>query len=379
MSREPRALGRTGGTAVLGTDGRVGRVATCRAAVDDGRLPGFAAVVGRGRRVLAADYAGRLGRDGGAVTTDTQWDLASLTKVVATTPVVLRLIERGHLSLRMPVEQLLPGWDKPRPGPRVVDLLTHTAGLPVTAPVDDLQDADAFEEWLAGQTVRCTTGVAVYSDIGMVLLARLASTATGRAFEELVEQEVVGPLGLVSITWTPTPGLVASTDEPGRPSVGGAVHDELARLLRVPTGHAGLFASIADVVRLVLGWSGERDTWLTPATRRLAMRCWTHSSPRHRGLGWVTRGDAYDCLSQQWGGSAVSHTGFTGTSVALDPATSDWAVLLTNAVHHGRERSPMVTLRRAFHDEAARLLADAADPHDTHSVEVQTWLDVVSP
>jgi CubicO group peptidase (beta-lactamase class C family) len=114
-------------------------------------------------------------------------------------------------------------------------------------------------------------------------------------------------------------------------------------------GHAGLFAPADDLARFAAWWVSDADTVVPAALRRAATTCQTPDLPGRRGLGWTCPGDAYDILGGHWPGTAVSHTGFTGTSLALDPACGRWLVLLTNAVHAGRDATAIIALRRAVH------------------------------
>jgi CubicO group peptidase (beta-lactamase class C family) len=205
---------------------------------------------------------------------DTIFDLASLTKVVATTTVTLALAGRGELALGDPVAGYLPDARACRDGHvTIAHLLTHTS--------------------------EC----------------RGDGTA-----------------------WT------------------GTVHDENARLLGGVAGHAGLFAPAADLARFAAWWVSSGDAVVPAALRRAAATCQTEGLGGRRGYGWACSGDAFDILSGRWPPTAVSHTGFTGTSLALDPVSGVWMVLLTNAVHAGRDATAVKALRRAVH-EAVRVTA----------------------
>ena len=134
------------------------------------------------------------------------------------------------------------------------------------------------------------------------------------------------------------------------------MHDENAAAEGPGCGHAGLFGTAEDLRRYLAAWLDPAVPLLPGELRDAALRNGTAGLGGARGLGWTCRGDAYDVLSDGWGPAAVSHTGFTGTSVALDGVTGRWAVLLTNAVHLGRNRDAIVSLRRRFH----AALVDAA-------------------
>lgn len=318
--------------------------------------PGIVAAVGVGETTsrswvlgAAEDWAG--GQR--PMAADTVFDLASLTKVLATLPVVLLLVQRGELSLDDPVARHLPALDS-----RVLvrHLLTHTSGLP--AHVDLAGRVASAAELVAAaaaqQLVAPPGSVVVYSDLGFILLGGMVRAVTGARLGEVAQDAVFGPLG-VGLTFAPPEtwrSRIAATEiVDGRPVLG-RVHDENAAAAGEPVGHAGLFGTLADVRGCLPLWLG--DVLLDPALRGEALRSHTSGLGGERGLGWTCRGDGFDILSDGWGPAAVSHSGFTGTSLALDPNSRRWAVLLTNAVHYGRDRPEVLAARREFH----RVLVD---------------------
>jgi CubicO group peptidase (beta-lactamase class C family) len=144
-------------------------------------------------------------------------------------------------------------------------------------------------------------------------------------------------------------GFAATERKPDGTAWTGIVHDENARLMGGVAGHAGLFAPVADLAAFATWWVGEDDVAVPARLRREAERLQTAGLDGCRGLGWVRQGDRYDILRGTWPPGSVSHTGFTGTSLAIDPESRTWAVLLTNAVHFGRDADRIRTLRREFH------------------------------
>jgi CubicO group peptidase (beta-lactamase class C family) len=147
-------------------------------------------------------------------------------------------------------------------------------------------------------------------------------------------------------------GAAATEPQPDGTALAAVVHDENARFLGGVAGHAGLFAPVDDLVRyLELAWlSGD---YLSPAARLEAGRLQTEGLGGRRGLGWMLRGDPADFLGTRWPASSLSHTGFTGTSLACDPVSGHWAVLLTNDVHFGRNRNVIRPLRESVHTACA--------------------------
>ncbi len=329
------------------------------AAVREGVVPGVVAAAGVGDREWSRWIVGsaELGAATRPMAVDTVFDLASLTKVTVTLPAVLRLVADGRVGLDEPLARFLPGVAA---GVTVRGALTHTAGLleqsDFTATVTDHAGLVAA----AAQPLRYRPGTRVaYSDLGFILLGGLVEAVTGTGLAEFARAEVLAPIGSGIRFRPPSDWLprIAATevvpDADGVPrAVVGRVHDENASAAGGVAGHAGAFGTLADLVAVVHAWLpgvGIASPVLPEWLRDEALRAQTAGLGGSRGLGWTARGDAHDILGPGWGPAAVSHTGFTGTSLALDPATGRWAVLLTNALHLGRNRPQVATLRRDFH------------------------------
>ncbi|GAB2476980.1 serine hydrolase domain-containing protein [Jatrophihabitans fulvus] len=297
-----------------------------------GLWPGVVAAVGVGSEVQRTWVLGQADTTvGRPFTADTVFDLASLTKVLVTTPLALR-----HLALDAAVREYLPDVD---PRLTVEYLLTHTSGLPAHVRFT-ATSSDELVRQAAAVPLEAGPGTRVaYSDIGFVLVGGAVVAVSGRPLDELADGLPGGARFRPPASWA---GRIAATEiYDGVPTLG-VVHDENAQLAGGVAGHAGLFGSLADVLALLAPW---RDgTWPSDAFRDR-----TAGLGGHRGLGWTCRGDGHDILSAGWGDGAVSHTGFTGTSVALDPVTGRWAVLLTNHVHFGRGRPEVFAARRRWH------------------------------
>jgi CubicO group peptidase (beta-lactamase class C family) len=351
------------------------------AAVRAGRTPGAVFLTGRPGLATEAAVAGQaqvLGGPARPMHRGMLFDLASLTKVTATLPAVLLLAERGDLALDDEARRFLPGFTGERRDEITVrQLLAHTSGLPAEIKFWQLY-SDPGEAVLAmlGTPLEHPPGsTVVYSDVGFMLLGHLVSAVTGAALDIVVTELVTGPLGMTRTGFRPGPGgeQAAATElQPGGTALCGIVHDENARFFGGVAGHAGLFAPADDLARyLQLSWL--EGQLLSPAMRAEACRLQTagtgSASPAgktpggallagktpdgRRGLGWVLRGDTQDALGTRWPPSSASHTGFTGTSLAFDPAGGGWAVLLTNDVHFGRGRGLIRGLREAVHDRCA--------------------------
>jgi CubicO group peptidase (beta-lactamase class C family) len=346
------------------------------AAVVSGLIPGAVLMAGIGSREPALRHvAGEAQRDQDGLrpmSADTIFDLASLTKVVSTLPCVLRLVAAGEVGLDDPVRRYLPAFDGAgKDGVTVRQLLSHSAGLPDQRryyefrPDPDEILAAALAEPLVAEpgTTFC------YSDVGFITLGELCASVAGTGLEQLVRELVCGPLGLADTGYRPSPALaarIASTEHVGGAAKTGIVHDENAEAMGGVAGHAGLFGTAADLARYAVAWvlpdseagsALQLPAWLTAE----AVRCQTDglAGGGRRGLGWGLRHDRWDNMGDGWPATGAGHTGFTGTSLSIDPVSGLWTVLLTNAVHFGRgPEHSVVNLRKQVHAATAATLLD---------------------
>ena len=329
-------------------------------AVREGVVPGAVLAYGRG-----TDGPARVAAFGAGVGPDTVYDLASLTKVTATLPCVLRLAEAGEVGLDDPVVKYLPGFGDGAAKDRVTlrHLLTHSSGLPAISEVYRLPGT-AEERFAAvvAEPLESPVGTVVkYSDLGFIMLGRIVAEVTGKPLDEAFGELVAGPLGMTATGFRPVGGAAdfAATeanwfDDPERQDPkSGVVHDENAESFGGVAGQAGLFGTASDLANyLRTGWLADDSPILSAATRAEALRCQTEGLDGRRGLGWTLRGDSYDFMSDRWPLSGAGHTGFTGTSLAFDPVSGIWCVLLTNAVLYGRDNRAR-QLRRSLHGAVA--------------------------
>lgn len=340
--------------------------------IDRGEIPGGVAVVSR--RGFAVRYAAGLAVDYGGIRVpaaeDTIYDCASLTKVVVTLPLVLKLIERGRVTLSDPVARHVPEFAAGgKEAVTVGQLLTHTSGL--MAFTDMHSHGWTPERILAfvmEQRLEYEPGTqVVYSDMGYIALGRLIERLTGLPLPEAARRDIFEPLGLVESEYVPAdqrkPRIAATEHyayESG-PRIG-IVHDENASAMGGVSGHAGLFATAGDLARYADAWlaayRGKPTPLLSPAAARAAARSHTATlASGNRGLGWALRGDKFDASGDLLGAASFGHTGYTGTSLYVDPELGLTAVLLTNRVHYGRSKS-VVRLRAAFHNAIAAAVTD---------------------
>ena len=315
--------------------------------IADGEIPGAVITVGhRGRIVYQKAYGSRaLVPRREPMTLDTVFDAASLTKVVATTSAVMKLVERGRIRLAEPASKYLPEYQGGKSEITVRQLLTHFSGL--------RPDVDLKPEWSGYDTgiQKALEDVPVappgtrfiYSDINFVLLGEIVRRVSGKPLDEFTRDEIFRPLGMNDTGFLPPARLlprIAPTepDRPGEQPLRGIVHDPTTRFMGGLAGHAGMFTTMDDLVKFaeMMLNLGERNgvRIFSPLTVRKMTSAQTPADqPILRGLGWDIdspysgpRGDLFPVGS-------YGHTGFTGTSMWIDPATQSYVILLANAVH----------------------------------------------
>jgi CubicO group peptidase (beta-lactamase class C family) len=269
---------------------------------------------------------------------DTMFDIASLTKVTATLPAVLLLTVQGKLSLNSPVKAFIPEFRHEKVTMR--HLLMHASGLP-----SDLRfvPRKAGRPGLIGeiiaQELTFLPGENMqYSDIGMILLGIIVEHAAGEPLDQFVRRKIFEPLGMNNTQFNPDPKLrdrIAATEQVDGAFIVGEVHDEKSFHLGGISGSAGLFTTADDLAKYAAWWL-EPESWdLVPPP---LMREATANPIRGRGLGWEVWHDpgSVPSCGESWPTGSFGHTGFTGTSLWIEPNRGLSVVFLTNAVHFGR-------------------------------------------
>ncbi|GII32723.1 serine hydrolase domain-containing protein [Planotetraspora mira] len=326
----------------------------------DGRTAAEAAV---GEAVRYADASETPARERPPVALDSIFDLASITKLF-TTVVLLSLADDGRVSIDEPVATWLPDHYGDRPAITLRHLLTHTAGLPPGRRVE-AEPSERRWDMILSTLASGPAGTHVYSDVGMITAGRIAEIAGGAPLDVLVRERITGPLGLADTAYRPDPAwlprIVATEHKPERAArlgesapacVRGEVHDETAHVLGGVAGHAGLFSTAADLVRFCEALRGGGDGVLSrEAAAEMTRDHGVAGSAFRQGLG-VRIGDpaVVGPLVDAWG-----HSGFTGTSLVVDPGRRLTVVLLTNNVHPLRGRPGIRDLRHAVAAEALGL------------------------
>ncbi|EZH64668.1 hypothetical protein DH09_19260 [Bacillaceae bacterium JMAK1] len=280
---------------------------------------------------------------------DTQFDIASLTKVVAGVPIVFHLIARGRLQLDQPVAEVLPDWRESRVTIR--HLLQHTSGLKADHPTKyEGFEREAIYKDLMQSPLQSTPGAQrVYSDLGMMMLYYACTSVMDIPYEEYFIQHVARPLGLKNTRFLPNQiGPIAATEyDPVRGSYKhGVVHDEKAERMGGVSAHAGLFSTVSDLLTFLSMMKQDGAKLFDAALIREAKA----------GLGFEVEGTTY------------RHTGFTGVHMWGDDRHDLRMVLLTNRVHFGRQVS-IQSLRKQIDDAIKQKWASATSDSPIRNID----------
>jgi beta-glucosidase-like glycosyl hydrolase/CubicO group peptidase (beta-lactamase class C family) len=364
------------------------------AALADSASPGAVLAIARHGRFVRLRGYGKLDWSGSALADIRSiYDLASLTKVVGTTTAAMILVEEGRLNLDLPVADYLPWWtvgDATKENVTVRHLLLHRAGLPPFRRFYlEMEGRDAYRTAIGELALDYDPGTrTVYSDIGAMIMAFIIERVTGQELDEFLDERVWDRLGMSDTRFRPAGALkerIAPTEVDTvfrNTHVHGVVHDENAFAIGGVAGHAGLFSTASDLAVLAqtlldgglvagcedagasigsicaAGAAGPvrlmSEETVESFTRRFDSRA-------SRALGWDTpsgQSSAGDYFTR----SAFGHTGFTGTSIWIDPELDMFVVLLTNRVNPTRDNAKHIPLRRDVHDLAALAINDREVP-----------------
>ncbi len=346
----PRPLETVPPASVGLSEARLSRIDTLLAeAIARQEVPGGVVLVGRHGKVAFRRAYGHRALEPAveAMTTDTAFDLASLTKGVATAASVMTLVEQGRVALDDPVVRYLPDFGAgggERERVTVEQLLTHRGGLVADDPMS-LYEGTPAEIYARKHRTPLATPPGlrfVYSDAGYEVLGELVRAVTSETLDVYARRAVFEPLGMRETEFRPLGkggrlpvGRIAPTEKRDGVFLRGEVHDPRAYALGGVAGHAGLFGTADDLARFARALLDGGDGWLSPAGIAATTRVRDYGDGDLRALGWdvethysTSRGDLYPLGS-------FGHTGWTGTSMWLDPVTDSFVILLTARNHPG--------------------------------------------
>jgi CubicO group peptidase (beta-lactamase class C family) len=343
-----------------------------RVGIEQGAAPGAALAVGRFGRLVHLKGYGALGYEPDAPPVDpnSMYDLASLTKVVATTTSAMILEEEGKLDIARTVHSYLPEFDAPDKASITVRmLLTHRGGLEAFAPLHrEFRGREAYLAQINARPLKSLPGTqVVYSDWDFVLMGMIIERITGTTLDAFAAVRVFGPLGMTSTRFTPDTNdavlrrrIALTALDTLRGQLHGVVHDPNAWALGGVAGHAGLFSSARDLAvfaqMLLNGGSFGGTRIVTPKT----LARWTapQDPSSSRALGWDTTSPV-SSAGRYFSPRSFGHTGYTGTSIWIDPERGLFVVLLTNRVNSRGESTRHVQLRRDVADAVQSAIRDA--------------------
>jgi CubicO group peptidase (beta-lactamase class C family) len=352
-------------------------------AVSQRAFPGAVLAIGRRGALVRLRAFGRLSYETGAaeVRPDTIYDLASLTKVVVTTTVAMMLVDDGRLDLDAPVHTIVPGFRGGAKGEvRVRQLLTHTGGLLWWAPLyEELRGSPAYLERILTMDLDYPPGTrSVYSDLGLILLGEVLERVGGEPLEAMATRRVFTPLGMGDTQYRPPEDLrsrIAPTErDPWRGRVLlGEVHDSNAFALGGVAPHAGLFSTAGDAARFAQAMLNGGALEGSRVVSRSVVELFTRRAGvagSTRALGWDTPSNGkaprsstpgepgYSSAGSLFSPRSFGHTGFTGTSMWIDPERELFLILLTNRVHPTRANRRISRVRSRLADAVVRALAE---------------------
>ncbi|MBY0123330.1 serine hydrolase [Bacillus sp. S/N-304-OC-R1] len=289
---------------------------------------------------------------------NTIFDVASLTKIMATLPSILVLTSRKELHLESSVHSFLPQFT--HKNITLKHLLEHSSGLPADLPYKDrMESRDVMSEIFNTNLGNLPGAQTVYSDLGMILLGKVIEKVSGQSLDLFAKESLFKPWGLSETSYLLPDNkkhLAASTEWYKDRYLQGVVHDEKAYQLGGVSGSAGIFSTAEDIVRYASHWLyPEEQSLIAPELMRMAVQHRMHN----RGLGFEVWSGAGEPLSigSLWPSGSFGHTGFTGTSAWICPQEKLVIVFLTNAVHFGRG-----TLIRSIRKQLHSLIYSAYNP-----------------
>lgn len=334
-------------------------------AIADSAFPGAVLLVAKDGVVVHEQAYGRMTYHPTAVplTTDAIFDLASVTKVIATTSAVMRLVDEKKISLSDPVVKYIPefgqqGKDKIT----LYNLMVHNSGLQAWRKYYEICDSPqcVLDSIFAAPLVYTTGDSTIYSDLGLITMGKIIERVTKTSLDKYVDSVFFKPLGMKNTMYNPPSSLwhrVVPTEidsfwKKTYKAVKGRVHDENAATLGGVSGHAGLFSTAGDLVKILQmelngGMYGGKRYVQEETIKQFTSR---QSEKSSRGIGWDTKSSDASFSGKYTSKKTFLHTGFTGTSVVVDPEKNIIIIFLTNRVYPSRNSSKIFRVRPAVHN-----------------------------
>ena len=321
----------------------------------EGCYPGAVAACGNAEQVFAISCTGKISENGPDVNTQTRYDMASLSKIIGPTMLALRAIEDGDLTLWDRLDRFFPDCPEEKKPITIRHLMTHTAGFaPAFWLSEEAQSPEDALRVLLEHPLDTPVGAEVhYSCMGYITLGKILETVYGKPLDVLARERVFEPLGMRNTCYSPeNKENIAATEVDKETGIAwqGVVHDENARFLRGVSANAGVFSDIGDMIKLAQMLARGGDGYLSGAMLKKAISFQAGDENVRRGLGFHLAGTPENYMGDLLPQTAFGHTGFTGTSLAIDPETGFFVILLANRVHPTRENLKLFRFRRRMHN-----------------------------
>ncbi|HZP22833.1 MAG TPA: serine hydrolase [Terriglobales bacterium] len=312
-------------------------------AIAGGSTPGAVLLVGHNGAFVYRRAFGHLTTAANAepMTPDTVFDLGALTEVVATTTCVMRLEQLGQIKLNDPVAKYLPDFGQNgKQDITIRMLLTHYSGLPADLDLKESWNGteEGYSRVNAAKLVNAPGSTFVYSDVGFVVLGELVQKVSGMPLDQYAQTYIFGPLGMTNTRFNPPPAWLSriaptQRDEHTGITVRGAVHDPTARQMNGVAGNAGLFSTADDLAKFAQAMLSGGGGVLSPlSVEKMTTPQQPANLPNVRGLGWDIDSPFSSNRGELLPVGSFGHTGYTGTSLWIDPTSNTYIILLTNSL-----------------------------------------------
>ncbi len=340
-------------------------------AISERIFPGAALIVWKDGSMLLEKYYGRFTyqTESEVISEKTVFDLASLTKVVATTTAVMICIERNLFSIDDKVKEFIPEFAvNGKENITIRNLLMHNSGLPAWKKFygRGLDKVSVLEEIYSSELEYKTGTKTVYSDLGIITLGMLVEAVSGMSLDVFCRKEIFNQLEMNSTFFNPdeqVKKLCAPTELDNywrNKLLQGEVHDETAALLEGVAGHAGLFSTAADLAKfmsMIMNYGVYKNQRILQAETINTFIKKQHQQSS-RGLGWDTKSEKGSPAGNLFSSNSFGHTGFTGTSLWADPERNLFVVFLTNRVYPSRENTKIISFRPKLHDAIIKTISN---------------------
>lgn len=301
---------------------------------------------------------------------DTIFGLASLTKVIVTTSSIMKLVEIGRINVYDYIKEYFPELPESKEEITIFHLLTHSSGYQAIVKLwDQGMNYQQKIKYILNLPLENEVGKLVnYSDPNFILLGELVQRVSGKSLQKFSQQHFFSPLGMDNTSYKPLENLNAAVEDIAateycswrKKMIVGEVHDENAYSLGEISGHAGLFSSAGDLAKFVImllnNGSYQEQSIFSPLTIVSMRQNWTADLNQNRALGWDLRNNFRSSGGILFSEQAYGHTGFTGTSIWIDPVQEFGVIFLTNRVHPTRDNIDIISLRPRLHNLIAAAL-----------------------